>query len=205
VKRAIIGCSFMLGLSVLAVGAPASGATAATKAQVHAQAARCDNAAKGHAKVTRGDIAACKESSYKPGGHCPKGSTVIIVKLGKQNYALGVGYKPKSLGAQYGMGTLNQACQLGRALRAAPIIVPPTTTSPPTTTTTQPPLPPTTTAPLPPPTTAAPASCTPMTDSGSCYEPGEYCRDSDHGASGVAGDGETITCENNNGWRWEPT
>ena len=26
----------------------------------------------------------------------------------------------------------------------------------------------------------------------------------DHGASGVAGDGERIMCEDNNGWRWEP-
>jgi hypothetical protein len=49
------------------------------------------------------------------------------------------------------------------------------------------------------------AGCSPLSDSGSCYEPGEYCRDSDHGMSGVAGDGETITCEDNNGWRWEPT
>jgi len=47
--------------------------------------------------------------------------------------------------------------------------------------------------------------CSPMTDSGGCYEPGEYCRDSDHGVSGVAGDGETITCEDNDGWRWEPS
>jgi hypothetical protein len=23
--------------------------------------------------------------------------------------------------------------------------------------------------------------------------------------TGVAGDGETITCEDNDGWRWEPT
>ena len=44
-----------------------------------------------------------------------------------------------------------------------------------------------------------------MTDSGGCYEPGEYCRDSDHGMTGVAGDGETITCEDNDGWRWEPS
>ena len=29
------------------------------------------------------------------------------------------------------------------------------------------------------------------------------CRDDDHGASGVAGDGEAITCEDNDGWRWE--
>lgn len=54
---------------------------------------------------------------------------------------------------------------------------------------------------------AAPAprpACHPLTNSGNCYEPGEFCRKSDHGASGVAGNGERIRCENNNGWRWEP-
>jgi hypothetical protein len=63
-------------------------------------------------------------------------------------------------------------------------------------------------APPPAPTTSAaappPASCYPTTNSGHCYEPGEYCRNSDHGTSGVAGDGEKIICEYNNGWRWEP-
>ena len=44
----------------------------------------------------------------------------------------------------------------------------------------------------------------PLTNSGHCYEPGEYCRKSDHGASGVAGDGKKIICEDNDGWRWEP-
>jgi hypothetical protein len=57
--------------------------------------------------------------------------------------------------------------------------------------------PPTTTA-------AAPATCHPLTNSGHCYEPGEFCRNSDHGVTGVAGNGETILCEDNNGWRWEP-
>lgn len=57
-------------------------------------------------------------------------------------------------------------------------------------------------APVPTPTTA---SCYPISDEGTCYEPGEYCRDDDHGVTGVAGDGETITCEYNDGWRWEPT
>ena len=64
-----------------------------------------------------------------------------------------------------------------------------------------PPPPPPSTPPPPPATTV---SCTPLTDAGNCYEPGEYCRDSDHGVTGVAGDGETITCEDNDGWRWEP-
>jgi hypothetical protein len=55
-----------------------------------------------------------------------------------------------------------------------------------------------------PPASAAPASCHPLTNGSKCYEPGEYCRNADHGASGVAGDGKAITCENNDGWRWEP-
>jgi hypothetical protein len=53
--------------------------------------------------------------------------------------------------------------------------------------------------------TPTPTACSPLTSSGNCYEPGEYCSNADHGISGVAGDGEPITCEYNNGWRWEPT
>ena len=55
-----------------------------------------------------------------------------------------------------------------------------------------------------PPASKAP-SCHPLTNGGNCYEPGEYCRNSDHGVSGVAGDGKAITCEDNDGWRWEPS
>jgi hypothetical protein len=62
--------------------------------------------------------------------------------------------------------------------------------------------PPQTTAPAAAPTT--PSGCSPLTNGGNCYEPGEYCRNSDHGASGVAGDGKRIICEDNDGWRWEP-
>ena len=67
------------------------------------------------------------------------------------------------------------------------------------------------TAPPPPaPSTSAPppataASCHPLSDEGTCYEPGEFCRDDDHGVTGLAGDGEQITCEDNDGWRWEPS
>jgi hypothetical protein len=62
------------------------------------------------------------------------------------------------------------------------------------------------TAPAAAPTHAAPtpAGCHPLSNEGTCYEPGEYCRDDDHGTSGVAGDGKAITCEDNDGWRWEP-
>ncbi len=51
----------------------------------------------------------------------------------------------------------------------------------------------------------APVSCHPRTSAGNCYEPGEYCRVSDQGASGVTSDGEPITCRDNYGWRWEPS
>jgi hypothetical protein len=54
-----------------------------------------------------------------------------------------------------------------------------------------------------PPATAGSAGCYPLDDEGGCYEPGEYCRDDDHGATGRAGDGETITCEYDDGWYWE--
>jgi hypothetical protein len=51
---------------------------------------------------------------------------------------------------------------------------------------------------------APPSGCYPQTKKGNCYEPGEFCRRSDHGAFGVAGDGESIECSDNDGWRWEP-
>jgi hypothetical protein len=54
------------------------------------------------------------------------------------------------------------------------------------------------------PSAAPPAGCSPKTDSGNCYEPGEFCRSTDHGMHGIAGNGEPIVCADNNGWRWEP-
>jgi hypothetical protein len=71
----------------------------------------------------------------------------------------------------------------------------------------QTPSPPPAPAPVPPPpaaSTAPAAGCYPLSDEGTCYEPGEFCRDDDHGTTGVAGDGETIECEDNDGWRWVP-
>jgi hypothetical protein len=49
-----------------------------------------------------------------------------------------------------------------------------------------------------------PPACYPLDSEGNCYEPGEYCPDADHGLTGIAGDGEAIICEDNDGWRWEP-
>lgn len=61
----------------------------------------------------------------------------------------------------------------------------------------------TTQDPLPAPSTAQAQGCYPLTSGGNCYQPGEYCRTSDHGATGIDGDGDAIKCEDNNGWRWE--
>jgi cardiolipin synthase A/B len=71
---------------------------------------------------------------------------------------------------------------------------------------TRPTSPPTTTPPLPSaaPTSPSATGCSPIDNEGGCYEPGEYCRNDDHGATGRAGDGLTITCEEKNGsWYWE--
>jgi hypothetical protein len=68
------------------------------------------------------------------------------------------------------------------------------------------PAPATTTPVAPPPPGPAAANCTPIDNEGGCYEPGEYCRDDDHGTTGRAGNGQTITCEDENGtWYWEAT
>jgi len=59
------------------------------------------------------------------------------------------------------------------------------------------------------PTTAPPVTAPPTTAAcyidpeGNCYKAGEFCPDSLHGQT-VQGESGQITCENNNGWRWEP-
>jgi hypothetical protein len=84
---------------------------------------------------------------------------------------------------------------------AAPTATPPPPTKAPPVAAAPPP----TAAPAPPaPPPATPAGCYPLTNSGNCYEPGQFCRTSDHGRTGRAGNGEAIVCVNNNGWRWEP-
>ncbi|HEV2638430.1 MAG TPA: hypothetical protein VGX23_25010 [Actinocrinis sp.] len=45
--------------------------------------------------------------------------------------------------------------------------------------------------------------CTPLTNGGKCYTPGELCRSSDHNATGIDANGDAIKCEDNDGWRWE--
>ena len=57
--------------------------------------------------------------------------------------------------------------------------------------------------PLSPPPPLAP-TCQPLTNSGNCYQAGEFCRKADHGSTGTTALGEKIVCEDNDGWRWEP-
>jgi hypothetical protein len=88
------------------------------------------------------------------------------------------------------------------AATKAPVVAPVTST--PRTSRPAPVLSPTTVAPPVQRTSAPVSSCYPLTNGGNCYEPGEFCRKSDHGATGIAGNGERIVCRDNNGWRWEP-
>jgi hypothetical protein len=49
------------------------------------------------------------------------------------------------------------------------------------------------------------AACFPETSGGNCYRAGEFCRKSDLGSAGVAGNGERIRCEASGSRnRWEP-
>lgn len=58
--------------------------------------------------------------------------------------------------------------------------------------------------PAPAPSVPAAPGCHPTTPSGNCYEPGEFCSTAEHGETGVAGDGKTITCvASGSYWRWE--
>jgi hypothetical protein len=88
---------------------------------------------------------------------------------------------------------------------ARPVAIPTDPAAPaPAVTTVAPPVAPATPAAAATQASATPAGCYPISDEGTCYEPGEYCRADDYGTSGVAGDGDAITCEDNDGWRWEP-
>jgi hypothetical protein len=54
------------------------------------------------------------------------------------------------------------------------------------------------------PTGGGGGSCHPTTPSGNCYKRGEFCSEPEHGETGVAGNGETITCKQvGSYWRWE--
>ena len=162
-----------------------------------------------HAEVTATSTVALLEKKSAAGSASSNGSRTLRFQVG--------GAMPGTrvvvhVGVSYHGST--GSCQASFWPRAATAPAPPATqpaaerSSTPAPPATQPTAPPTTQPAAPPTSASAPpataASCYPLSNEGTCYEPGEFCRDTDHGTSGVAGDGEKITCEDNNGWRWEP-
>jgi len=205
----ILSVALFAGTGMLAA-APASAQS--TKA---AQVSRCTKATTGRSNLTKANVADCR-SAVLVQLRCDSGPSIGIVKVKGVAYALRQGSRPVRIGNNYRVVQLAKMCTapvstISTTTTTVPpttttVTVPPTTTSAPprTTTTTSPP--PTVPPPTSPPPTAAPAStCSPTTSSGNCYSAGEFCSNADHGVSGVAGNGEAITCEDNNGWRWEPS
>jgi hypothetical protein len=208
-----LAASLVIGVAASIASSGPSAAKA--KFPTPAQTTHCAKAAKGHNKLTKSQVFDCtglpliKQS-------CPTGPGAIVVKFGKTNFALRQGRKPLRLGKSYTVTQLAAVCGKPHststslpAVAIAPTTTTTTTTTtrpaPVVTTTTRAPIPVTTTTAAPPPTTAAPAACHPTSAAGNCYQAGEYCSDADHGLTGVAGNGATITCEDNNGWRWVAT
>jgi hypothetical protein len=206
-KRLLVGgvvaLTLFVGTEISVVG-PASAQTTKT-----VQVARCSKATTGHSNLTKANVTDCRSAALVQ-LRCDSGPSIGIVKVKGVAYALRQGSRPLRMGNNY------RVVQLAKLCISPPPAPTTTTTVPPTTTTTTVTVPPTTTPPTAPPTTAPPttsppptaapaSSCSPTASSGNCYSAGEYCSNADHGVSGTAGNGEAITCEDNNGWRWEPS
>jgi hypothetical protein len=194
-----------LALSALTLSSPASASLHSKKTQRQSNTIRCTKVSLGHSKITHGELAACRDSTLKIGKPCPAGSSIITVGTHNATFGLLVGHRPVSLGKQPGMGTFSELCGSSKVPATTTTAAPTptaTATAPPapatTTTRPAPPPPSTTTFPAPPPTTA---ECY-VDPEGNCYRAGEYCPDSLHGQT-VQGESGPITCEDNDGWRWE--
>ena len=150
-----------------------------------------------HAKVTAVDAWSVINGQSASGQANAQGQRTLRFRVGNATPGLQV-----MIDVRISRNGQKGSCQASfepRAALAAAVQPPPAAPSSPP----HPASPPATAAPPPPPPPAA-TSCHPLTDGGKCYEPGEFCRDSDHGVTGLAGDGKTIRCEDNDGWRWEP-
>jgi len=89
---------------------------------------------------------------------------------------------------------------------APPTTSPPTTAVPPSTTAASPLTAPPTVAPTTPatPPRTGPGGCYPLSSSENCYQAGQFCSASDSGKSGIAANGQKITCRpSGNRHRWE--
>lgn len=138
-------------------------------------------------------VAGCKDSGGSTTSGAPPATASVSVSKAPAS--------PPATGSTSASPSLSPSPAPSKASTSA---APHTAAPVPVTTTHTSPAPPRTSSPRPTSTHATAASCHPLTNGGNCYEPGEFCRKSDHGAHGIAGDGKAIVCEDNNGWRWEP-
>jgi hypothetical protein len=118
-----------------------------------------------------------------------KGSTVIGLSygdVGSVDVTVLEGFVNKALAKVPPIVPASKQAQTTTST-SQPVTVPPSTASPPTA------------APQAP--SPTPAGCY-VDPEGNCYHAGEYCPNSLHGQT-VQGSAGQITCEDNNGWRWE--
>jgi hypothetical protein len=127
-KRSIISCTAaILAVSTLTFGVPVAGAALLGKVQTHAQAAQCSTAVRGHSKVTKSQITACKSSPLASTQSCPKGPVVVFVDVGNNPYVLRQGHKPIKAGSGNRIATFN-LCGNSAATGTSTTAVPPTPT-----------------------------------------------------------------------------
>ena len=77
------------------------------------QIKQCSTAATGNQKMTRSQMASCS-TFPKITQHCPKGPSVVVIKIGGKNIAIRFGAKPVRLGGQYTLSQLKAACGVRR-------------------------------------------------------------------------------------------
>jgi hypothetical protein len=148
------------------------------------------------AQVTATSDAALARDGKTAGASSAKGTRTVRFRVGDSPPGI-----PLVVTVRVSRGGSIGTCQASFRPRAAAVrpVAAPSSSAPQPPATAAPPAPPPSPSAAPP-----PASCYPKAASGNCYEPGEFCSEADHGITGVAGDGEKIICEDNNGWRWEP-
>lgn len=210
-KRLLMGG--ILAIAIFAGIGSLQASPASAQSTTGVQVARCTKAITARSTISKANMADCR-SAILVQLRCDSGTSIGIVKVKGVAYVLRQGSRPVRIGNNYRVAQLQKVCTspaptTTTTVTTTTVTVPPTTTTapPPAPTTTPPTSPPATVPPptSPPPTAAPVTACSPMTSSGNCYSAGEFCSNADHGVSGVAGNGEAITCEDNNGWRWEPS
>ncbi len=146
--------------------------------------------------VKKGTVFHCRVLFAEPDHQQPLSEGAVTVKVAQvQRAHPGYSFDDKVTGTMTSYAQwLAKSAPPTTTTTAAP--KPPPTTLAPTTTRPPPPVPTITTA------TAAPGCY--IDPEGNCYRAGEYCPDSLQGQT-VQGASGPLTCEDNDGWRWEST